>query len=481
MNFIKRALLSVKARKGKSLLQIFIFTVICVLVLSGLAIQTAANKSADSARKSLGGDVTLQVDMEKMMEKMRSEGGRVRMQRTPIPVAAAEELTTYPDVKGFNFYSSAMGTASDFTPIKNEEDTEAEDVGKNGQAMNGGFTVRGSAMGDISLQGVLYSDSVQEFMDSKSKVIEGRHLTDSDTDKSVAMVEKTLAEENDLKVGDHITIQSSNNENTYTFEIVGIYETTSTGDDMGMSFAALNPVNKIYVPYTAVNKMKGDEFAGTIDSAVYYINDPANIDQFIDTAQKDSSIDFETFKLDANDAVYKQMVGPLENVASFSKNVVYLVTIAGAIILGLIVMMSIRERKYEMGVLLALGEKKWKMIGQFIVEILVVAILALGISAVSGKVVANQVGEQLLTQQLQMEETNAQPQSFMGPRAGGMGMRMGQPVQHVDPIDELSVNITSEDLGMLTIIGLLIAILSALLPSLSVLRLQPKTILTKQD
>ena len=73
MNFLKRAVLSVKARKGKSLLQIFVFSVICILVLAGLSIQSAAKKSSELAREKLGADVTLQVDMEKMREKMQQQ------------------------------------------------------------------------------------------------------------------------------------------------------------------------------------------------------------------------------------------------------------------------------------------------------------------------------------------------------------------------------------------------------------------------
>jgi len=53
MNFFKRSLLSVWARKGKSLLQLFIFTIICLLVLSGLAIESAAKKASDLAKEKL--------------------------------------------------------------------------------------------------------------------------------------------------------------------------------------------------------------------------------------------------------------------------------------------------------------------------------------------------------------------------------------------------------------------------------------------
>jgi putative ABC transport system permease protein len=57
----------------------------------------------------------------------------------------------------------------------------------------------------------------------------------------------------------------------------------------------------------------------------------------------------------------------------------------------------------------------------------------------------------------------------------------GQTVQEVEPVDELLIEITSEDIGMLAIISFLIAIISTVLPSLSLLRLQPKMILSKQD
>ncbi|WNF39082.1 ABC transporter permease [Bacillaceae bacterium IKA-2] len=481
MNFIKRALLSVKARKGKSVLQIFIFTVIFVLVLSGLAIQSAANKSADMARQSLGSNVTVQADMQKIIEQVgavEGGGGRGR-QRKPVPVDTVEELLTYPEVIGYNFFASATGIAIGFEPIEDESSEEVDDAEESIKEENTGRG--GSPMGDISLEGVVFSDAAQEFMDAVSTIVEGRHLTEEDINQNLTIIEQSLAEENALTVGDTITIQSLDEiESLFDLEIVGIYQTTAIGNDFGMSLSALNPVNKLYVPYKLANGLKGEAFIGTIDRAVFHIDDPVNIDNFIDRANAESSIDFTVFSLDTNDRLYQQMIGPINNVASFSENVVYLVTMAGAIILGLIVMMSIRERKYEIGVLLALGEKKSKLIGQFLVEIVVVAIIALGLASVTGNMVASQVGDQLLNQQLQVEETSSTPESFGSVRGAGMG-RGNIATQQVEPIDELLVQITTEDLGMLAVIGLFIALLSALLPSLSILRLHPKTILTKQD
>ncbi|MFY2155134.1 hypothetical protein ACOSZF_05505 [Cytobacillus firmus] len=143
MNFVKRAFLSVKARKGKSILQVFVFTVICVLVLAGLSIQTAAEKSGDLARQKLGADVALQADMEKLREQAMSQqqsggGERGRFQSVPVPLDAAEELASYDQIKGYNFYSSTTGLASDFEPIESESDaTDTSDESSEGQEPEG--------------------------------------------------------------------------------------------------------------------------------------------------------------------------------------------------------------------------------------------------------------------------------------------------------------------------------------------------------
>ncbi|WGG47030.1 ABC transporter permease [Rossellomorea sp. DA94] len=470
MNFIKRAFWSVKARMGKSILLLIVLTVISVLVLSGLTIQTAADQSSILAREKLGGEVTLTVDREKLMEQQQGQdqdgGGRQRFQSVPVPLESAEELIDSTYVKGYNYYSSTSALAKDFTAVGSEEATETSDQGGPG----GGRMMAG----DVSVEGIVFSDSTSSFMNGDASIVEGRHLTEEDLNKDVTLIEKNLASENDLKVGDSITLANTDGTES-TLEIVGVYETTAEMDERAQNFTFLNPYNQLFVPYTVANTLKGTGDA--IDRAVYYMMDPADIQSFIADAEK-SSIDFDQYKLDANDQLYQQMMGPIENVASFSNNVVLLVTIAGAIILALIVMMTIRERKYEMGVLLAIGEKKAKLVSQFLVEILIVAVLAMGISTMTGNLVANQIGEKLLQQEItQSEEATDTPASFNSRRMPFQASN----VQDVDAVNELSIHTTGEDLIKLFGIGMMVVLLSTMIPSLTVLRLNPKAILTKQD
>jgi len=153
--------------------------------------------------------------------------------------------------------------------------------------------------------------------------------------------------------------------------------------------------------YTVANKFM-KVASDKVELATLFVEYPMEIDNFTSWATDElAQIKNEDFILDANSHMFDQMAGPLESLGSISKAIVYLVTFAGAIILALIIMMSIRERKYEIGVLLSIGEKKWKIIGQFLGELLIVMTVAFGISAASGNMVANQIGGHLLENQIQ--------------------------------------------------------------------------------
>ncbi|CKJ22871.1 transmembrane protein Vexp3 [Streptococcus pneumoniae] len=80
--------------------------------------------------------------------------------------------------------------------------------------------------------------------------------------------------------------------------------------------------------------------------------------------------------------------------------IIYIVSIAGAIILGLIIMLSIKGRRKEMGILLSIGEKKWKLMAQFVVEVVCVAILAFGLSITTGAKVSQYIGDNLLSNEI---------------------------------------------------------------------------------
>ncbi|MTK11117.1 MAG: ABC transporter permease [Clostridiaceae bacterium] len=457
MNFIKRAILSVTKRKVKTIILIVILSVIANMVLAGLAIRSATVKSGELARKKLGGAVSLSVDFEKAMSKSGNKGGRINI--TPLTIKDVDKLKDLKHVKAYNYSSSGMASSENFKPVVKEQDN------KNSQEVSFGGPA-GMAQPDVSLEGNLYTELSPDFTDGKSKLIEGRNLTKSDQGKNVAVIEKKLADNNNLKIGDKIKVKSLQGENTQELEVVGIYTAEKIESNPMMdSMTFLSPYNKIYVPNSVTSQLgsSSSDQTDTIQSAVYYMDDPMNVESFKNDV-KASGINLEDYKLDAKDSLYKQMMGPIENVGSFSKTIVIIVAIAGAAILSLIIFLSLKDRRYEIGVLMSMGESRFKIISQLLIETMIVACIAFGISTFTGNVAAQKIGTNLLQNEIKTTEQQKSSQpSTTGVMMIGPG---GTTNEKADAIDKIDVGVNSRDLEKLYLIGFLIVILATTVPTI---------------
>ena len=115
----------------------------------------------------------------------------------------------------------------------------------------------------------------------------------------------------------------------------------------------------------------------------------------VELAKKKSDIDFDTFSLDANNRLYQQNASSLESMQSFAKMFVWIVVIAGSAILCLILALTIRNRYYEIGVLLSLGQSKVKIIAQQLIEVGLIAVVAFVISLGTGQLTSHYMGNML--------------------------------------------------------------------------------------
>jgi len=153
----------------------------------------------------------------------------------------------------------------------------------------------------------------------------------------------------------------------------------------------------------------------------------------------------------------------------------------------------IRERRYEIGVLLSLGEARWKIVAQFFVEMVMVLVVSIAVAGVGGKFVGNQLGQQLVSQQTTTATTSSTATQTQGGQPGGSGSApsgnrkpsgnmSGAPGSRTSGTTTqkqaaLDVSVTVLDLVELGGFGLAIMFLSIMLASGGILRLQPKKVL----
>ncbi len=496
MNYMKRAIQSLWAKKGRSIIMIAVFSAILIFVLAGLTIRSGADLATTNAKKSVGATVTLSTNREAMFKQSDSEDENSRpdpgsFERTPVNLSDAKKIAKLSNVKSYSFEASTSADkSSGIEPISSDsDDSEEESTDEQMAGFGGGGAPGGMSQGDFQIKGVSESSSYSEFSAGTASLVEGEAITSADEDTNNVLIEQSLAEANDLSVGDKFKIKDSDDKDIEV-TIKGIYKTSDSGDSMSAQFNFMNPSNTIFSSYTMVNTLTGSE-GKTIDSAVYNLEDPKDMDSFVKQANK--LIDTDTFSLETNDQMYQQMLQPLNNVSSFAKNIVILVAVAGVVILTLIIMLSIRERKYEIGVLLSLGESRMKVISQFFVEIFICMIFALGIAAASGNVVGNAVGNQLLSQQTTSQNVEGQEANAAGNNGGpggqgqmpgggnggprGGGQMGGNPFTQTEEIQELNISVKPMEILSLAGIGLGISLFSIVLSSAGILRLNPKKIL----
>ncbi len=410
---------------------------------------------------------------------------------TPVKVSDAEKIAALDNVKSYVLVTSGTATAGDgIEPITSSDTTSSSSTADSSQQGPGGMGRGGMGgkmqTGDFTITGVSSSADYSSFSDGTATLEDGEALTADDAGTNNVLIEETLAESNGLSVGDTFKLTDSDGENEVTVTVKGIYSTTESASGIAAQVSMLNPVNTIYSYYTLANTLSGNTDEDTVDSAIYTLSEPSKVTAFTKAAEK--VIDTDTYDLTTDDQLYQSMITPLENVSSFAKNTVILVAVAGIIILTLIVMLMIRERRYEIGVLLSMGESRAKMIFQFFTEMFVTMLIALVIATFTGNIVGNVVGNQLLSQETTTSQTDTQTQQGGnnqqgnqngGPGGGGGGQMGGfnTAVQGSTEIDDLNITVQPKEVAILAGLGLVISFFSILLSSFGILRLNPKKIL----
>lgn len=456
---IKNAFLSIKKSIGKTILLFVIIFIIANLVIAGFSMKSASTKATEAIQSTLGNDVTLQVDFRNMM-KNREQGEAVDTVSYDLTLSMADQLKDLKYVDDYN-YTVSLQVDTSLTAVENESADENLDMGGRNdlyQKNLSSFTVNGNTT----------MEYLKDFTDKNKVLSEGRLLTDEDTNTNYCVIEINLAKENDLTIGNTFEMTSSSDSTkTISLEIVGIYEIQST--DMNMGKMNSNPVNTIYTDISVAQMLNGTE--ENLTSATYYLDDPENVEAFQNLAKEKSDIDFDVYTLTANDQLFKNNSSSLENISSFSSLFLIVVIIAGCAILCLILALTIRNRYYEIGIFLSLGQSKRKIILQQFIEIAMIAALAFLLSLGTGKLTSNIISGMLTSQ-------NEETVTDNGFQKGG---RVDFNKAFETPKQELDVSLTSETIGYLALTTGLICIVSTMIPTIYILRLSPREILMKKE
>lgn len=481
----KNAFLSIKKNIGKTLLMFVIMALIANLVMAGLSIKNATEKSMKQVRESMGATATLSYNMQKLMQN-RTKGQAMDKVMKSMKTTTADKLKNLQYVKAYNYSVNVGVNSSSIDPVKTT--TESSSSNSSSSSNNQMKAPDGNTSSsknqkieqtDFTINGNTTMKYLTSFTQKSSTLKSGRLLTTSDQNTKNAVISSTLASDNDLKVGSKFKVYSTTSSGkkiSVTLTVVGIYKISSTSQSMDNMSNRQNPYNTIYTSLETAQKLNNS--TTTISSATYYLDDPEHVSAFEKLAKK-TSINWNTYSLMTSDEAYEASVSSLENMEKFATIFLWVVIIAGSIILALILILSLRSRFYEFGVLLSLGESKLKIASQQLVEILMIAVIAFALSLGTGKMVSNAISSMLTSTSTSAKSTQSAP-GGQNNGQGGPG-RMMQNVMTSPKSADLDVSLTPTTAAELAGVTFVICVVSVGVPSIYILRMSPREILTKKE
>jgi putative ABC transport system permease protein len=240
-------------------------------------------------------------------------------------------------------------------------------------------------------------------LNSTALTITSGTALDGTADTDNAMISKSMASKNNLKVGSTFTAYST------TMTVTGIF-TVSTEADAGTVVVSLPTEQRL-------STQTGDitSAIATVDS----ISNLSSVTSAIKTTLGSSTADVTSSLAQAN-----ATVAPLNSVKNISLFSLIGAVIAGAIIILLVMVMIVRERRREIGVLKAIGGSNITIIFQFITEAITLTVLGAVIGLIIGVVGGTPVTKLLVDNSTSTTTTTTQTaggRGSFGQSGGGVG------------------------------------------------------------
>ncbi|AME09408.1 MULTISPECIES: ABC transporter permease [Gemella] len=370
MSITKRAWNYISRKKVKTVLIFLILTLISTALLSSFSIMFATNK------------------IEKKIYEISNTGFTVVSKNVeqPITLDAAKKFLENKKISKYNFKYDTLAKLTDKKVVDVKQNVTIDE--SNSKLSN-----------LVSIFGTTDTKLEKEFTSGVFKLEKGNPITEKDNSK--VLIHEKLAQKNNLKVGDKIKLRGVAIKETNTqesseveLEVAGIFSGQKNEKNTGLSSDATE--NTIFTDYNSSQKLwgyKANDYKVT--TAVYFLSNPNEIDSAVDTAKK-TPIDWNGVDIVKNNKDFEAVSSSVINFKNIIDVLTLGIIIGSVVVLSLILMFWLRERIYEIGILLSLGISKIKIIAQFIIELMIISVFSIILSSTGGNIVAKYVFKEFI-------------------------------------------------------------------------------------
>ena len=358
MSIFNRAYLYIIRKKVRNSILFFIVTLISLFLLSG----SILNTTVGTISKNLYKDVNFGFTIESI-DKSNKE----------IEKDTLKKINEVVGVNQKNYlYAKSVNVVDKKVVQENQNITITEEM-KNKSNL-------------VLMNGITSTKNNIDFKSEVLKLEKGRHIEENDQNK--ILVHEKFASINNLNLGDKIKLEQ--NGKNVEFEVVGIFSGEKTNNFEGLSSDFIE--NTVYTDYNSSQKLLDYSSNNKVTSVEYGVNNPTELDDIIKNVE---SLGINNISVSKSNKNYELVTSSVESITKLTNMIRIGSVIVGVVILSLVLMFWIRERLYEIGVLLSLGISKINLILQFVVETLMVTIFsflsALGIEFILLKYLSSNI------------------------------------------------------------------------------------------
>lgn len=171
------------------------------------------------------------------------------------------------------------------------------------------------------------------------------------------------------------------------------------------------------------------------------------------------------YVLESSTVEYRYIQAPMENLVALANVALYASALLIIIILSLVSIFFIRSRKQEIGIYMSLGERKMNVLRQFVLEILMVGLLATSVGMISGNKLGSMISNEFMRIQIDADsEINYEKEN-------------GDVLTQLDVLESYEVDLTVEYIVTIYAVSTIILLISSAAPVAFILSTNPKKVL----
>ncbi|HEW4591259.1 TPA: ABC transporter permease [Streptococcus pneumoniae] len=388
MNPIQRSWAYVSRKRLRS----FILFLILLVLLAGISACLTLMKSNKTVESNLYKSLNTSFSIKKI------ENGQT---------FKLSDLASVSKIKGLENVSPELETVAklkDKEAVTGEQSVERDDLSAADNNL-------------VSLTALEDSSKDVTFTSSAFNLKEGRHLQKGDSKK--ILIHEELAKKNGLSLHDKIGLDAGQSESgkgqTVEFEIIGIFSGKKQEKFTGLSSDFSE--NQVFTDYESSQTLLGNSeaqvSAAQVSAARFYVENPKEMDGLMKQVEN-LALENQGYQVEKENKAFEQIKDSVATFQTFLTIFLYGMLIAGAGALILVLSLWLRERVYEVGILLALGKGKSSIFLQFCLEVVLVSLGALLPAFVAGNAITSYLLQTLLASgdQASLQDTLAKASSL---------------------------------------------------------------------